>query len=254
MLTNTMMTMMMTFFNYLFNTRGDICGGASVRGEKHIKLKKPNQDAFRIKFSKYGTTLVAADGVGSFEKSHYASKAITKATVKSFLLFEKGCIGRKDITKTINKLYGKYVRKKYHSSTASTCMFVTLSNKYGVFAGQVGDGLCYLNINGEGYILKKKTDEFLNTADAIFPSDEHVNWTTKHFDLTNDDSIKIMIATDGVSETIISGMEADCLEYYLKDISEKNAFLSGKTLKEHLINWNVKASTDDKTMIIFSRG
>ena len=250
---NTMMTMM-TFFNRLFIRKGDICGGASVRGEKHVKLKKPNQDAYRIRHSKYGTTLVAADGVGSFEKSQYASKAITKATVKSFLLFEKGNIGRKEITKTINKLYGKYVRKKYHSSTASTCIFVTLSDKYGLFAGQVGDGLCYLSINGEGYILKKKTDEFLNTADAIFPSDEHINWTTKHFDLTNNDSVKVMIATDGVSETIISGMEANCMEYYLKDISEKKITLRDKTLKEHLSNWNVKASTDDKTMIIFSRG
>ncbi len=249
----TMMTMM-TFFNTYFRQSNDICCGACVRGEKHIKLKKPNQDAMLIKYTKYGTIIAVADGVGSLEKSHYASKAIVKATAKSFILFEKGLIGRKEITKTINKLYGKKVKRKYHSRAATTGIFVVLSRMHGMFAGQVGDGICFIDLNDEIVVLKKKVDGFLNTADAISPLDDTVRWTTKHFDVSSDDAVKVMIATDGVSETIIPGMEKECLDYYLSEVSGESKYKRNSIMKKHLQNWNVKASTDDKTMIVFSRG
>ena len=82
---STMMMTMMTFFNSYFRHSNDICCGACVRGEKHIKLRKPNQDAMLIKYTRYGTIITVADGVGSLKKSHYASKAIAKATAKSFV-------------------------------------------------------------------------------------------------------------------------------------------------------------------------
>ena len=246
-------TTMMTFFNKYFRQSKDICCGSCIRGEKHKKLKKPNQDDMIIKYTKYGTIIAVADGVGSLDKSHYASKAILKATAKSFILFEKGLIGRKEITKTINKLYGKKVRKNYRLRAATTCIFAVLSQTHGMFAGQVGDGICFIDINDEVTILKKKIDGFLNTADAISPLDEVVHWTTKHFDISDDDRIKVMIATDGVSETIIPGMERACLDYYLSEVSGESRYKRNSIMKNHLLNWNVKASTDDKTMIIFSR-
>lgn len=249
----TMMTMM-TFFNTYFRHSNDICCGACVRGEKHIKLKKPNQDAMLIKYTKYGTIIAVADGVGSLDKSHYASKAIVKATAKSFILFEKGLIGRKEITKTINKLYGKKVKQKYHSRAATTGIFVVLSQMHGMFAGQVGDGICFIDLNDEVVVLKKKVDGFLNTADAISPLDDTVRWTTRHFDVSSVDAVKVMIATDGVSETIIPGMEKECLDYYLSEVSGESKYKRNSIMKKHLQNWNVKASTDDKTMIVFSRG
>lgn len=246
--------MTMTFFNSYFRKSKDICCGATLRGEKHVIQNKPNQDAVLIKYTKYGVILAVADGVGSLEKSQYASKAIVKATAKAFCLFEKEKINRRDITKTITKLYGKAVRKKYRLSAATTCIFAVISNSHGMFLGQVGDGSCYVNLNDNRFILKKKTDEFLNTADAISPLDNNVRWTTKHFKISGNDSIKIMLATDGISETVIPGMENDCLEYYLNDVATKVKYDRNKTIKGHLKNWNVKASTDDKTMIIFSRG
>lgn len=249
----TMMTMM-TFFNTYFRQSDDVCCGACVRGEKHIKLRKPNQDAMLIKYTKYGTIVVVADGVGSLDKSHYASKTIVRATAKSFAMFEKGLIGRKEITKTINQLYSKRVRKNYRSRAATTCIFVVLSHAYGMFAGQVGDGICFINLNDDIVILKKKVDGFLNTADAISPLDDTVRWTTKHFDISSDDTIKVMIATDGVSETIIPGMEKECMDYYLSEVSTESKYKRNFIMKKHLQNWNVRASTDDKTMIVFSRG
>lgn len=251
---STMMMTMMTFFNSYFRHSNDICCGACVRGEKHIKLRKPNQDAMLIKYTRYGTIITVADGVGSLKKSHYASKVIVKATAKAFVLFEKGKIARKEITKTINEIFRQKIRRKYHSSAATTCIFVVLSNLHGLFAGQVGDGMCYVSLNDEKVILKKKVDEFLNTADAISPLDNKIHWTTKHFDISNDDRIKVMMATDGVSETIIPGMENECLEYYLEEVKDVSKYKRDSVIKNHLINWNVKASTDDKTMIIFSRG
>ena len=236
-----------------FNNKKEHYAGSSVKGQNHKKLNLPNQDSYLIYRNKKIVVLAIADGLGSHKYSKVGSKAVVKAVKSTFIDFENGGVPFKQITSTIYNRFVNSIPKKYVNEAATTCAFVVISEKNGVFAGQVGDGLCYLKINDSSYILKPKTDEFSNIVTPLNPIKENVLWKTKHFNIESNDEVDIMLATDGISEDIIPGKEDGCLEYCISKTKKKIHFLSNMALKKIILNWNVPGSLDDKSIVIYSR-
>ena len=232
-----------------------IClGYATVKGDSHKRMNMPNQDAVLGGQNKFGVVLAIADGVGSHKFSQYGSKAAVRAVQEAFLSFELGKIQTSDITKTVFEIFKRKIPSKCAGQSSTTCIFAYLSNKTGLYVGQIGDGLCCIRINDKFTQLKDKEDCFANLVIPLNASKETAKWKTRHFNVKDSDKIEIMLATDGVSGDIIPGKEEECLNYYLNIIKKTNPFWRKLIIKKQLKAWNVPGSGDDKTMIVFSKG
>lgn len=229
-------------------------GFATIKGDSHKKMNMPNQDAVFAKQNKFGIALAVADGVGSHKFSQYGSKAAVRSVQEAFLSFELGEIQTSDITKTIFEIFKRKIPSKYADQSSTTCIFAYLSNKTGLYVGQIGDGLCYIKINDKFTQLKDKDDCFANLVIPLNASKETARWKTRHFNVKDSDKIEMMLATDGISGDIIPGKEEECLDYYLEKIKKTNPFWRNVIIKKQLKSWDVPGSGDDKTMIVFSKG
>lgn len=243
---------MMTMMTYS-KKKKEYLASACVRGKIHVKEKLPNQDSILTASNKYGVIMSVADGLGSHRFSKKGSKAAVRAVKKSFMMFEKGKISFKEITATIFKLFKENVKESQRAEASTTCVFAVLSYKHGLFVGQIGDGMCYIRINGEEVLLKKKDDEFTNIVTPLNPSKNEARWKTKHFNINEEDSIEILLATDGISEDIVPGKEGECIEYYLGEIKKYARIFFNFILRRFILNWDVPGSGDDKSIIIFQK-
>ena len=229
-------------------------GYASVRGQSHIATKTPNQDAVKIRKTQYGITLVVADGVGSHKYSQIGSRTIVKSVTDAFYMFESGQIPVTDITATAYKLFKKRVPKSKNTQSSTTCIFAHISEKHGLFVGQVGDGACYIELNDTFTTLKGKESEFANLVVPLNPSLESAEWHTRHFKADKEAKLRILLATDGVSNDIIPEKENQCLGHYCNEVKNIDAFGRNRFIRKTLKHWDVPGSSDDKTMIVYSRG
>ena len=229
-------------------------GYSCIRGKSHVASNLPNQDAVLVEIGKHGITLAVADGVGSQAYSQIGSHVAVTSVKEAFSEFENGLIPIANITKTIFEKYKSGVPEKIRDQSSTTCVFAYLSNISGLFLGQIGDGVCYFKVNDAFSILADKSADFANIVHPLNASKTEAKWKTRHFSLRGDESIKILLATDGVSADIMPTKEEECLNYYCNKLSKWPRILRNLRVKLYLKNWNVPGSNDDKTMIVFWRG
>jgi len=234
--------------------KSEYYGYASVRGQSHAATNTPNQDSVKVRRSQYGITLVVADGVGSHRFSQIGSRAIVKSVTDAFFMFESGKIPVTDITATAFKLFKKRVPVNKNTQSSTTCIFAHISEKHGLFVGQVGDGACYIEINDNFTALKGKESEFANIVVPLNPSLDTAKWHTRHFKADSETKLKILLATDGVSNDIIPEKENQCLEHYCTELGKIGMLGRNLFVRRTLKHWDVPGSSDDKTMIVYSRG
>ena len=240
--------------NFKNKDANEFVGAYSLRGESHQATHTPNQDAYIIEKSRYGVTLAVADGVGSQKHSQIGSRAIVKAVARAFRLYETNRIPVSEITATAFALYKKAVPASKRAQASTTCVFAYISEKNGLFIGQVGDSVCYLKINERFLVMQGADAEFSNVVLPLCAEWDEARWKTRHFALTDSSVIQIMLATDGVSNDIIPGKEEECLDFYVSKIQGLDVAKGKKTVKSILQNWDVPGSGDDKTMIVYLRG
>ena len=231
-----------------------VLGFATLRGDSHKKTHMPNQDAVIGRTDKFGTVMAVADGVGSHKYSQYGSRAAVRAVREAFSNFEMGKIPNSEITKTIFEIFKRNIPQKYLSQSSTTCLFAYLSRQTGLYVGQVGDGLCYIRINGQFTQLKDKEDDFANLVKPLNATKETAKWKTRHFNVNSQDKIELMLATDGISGDIVPGKEEQCLDYYVSKMKTTRSVWRNVVIKQQLRKWNVPGYSDDKTMIVFSKG
>ncbi len=229
-------------------------GYSCIRGKSHVASNLPNQDAVLVEMGTHGITLAVADGVGSQAYSQIGSQSAVVAVREAFFEFEHGLIPVASITKTIFEKYKGGVPERLRDQSSTTCVFAYLSNTYGLCLGKIGDGACYFKVNSSFSILAEKSDDFANIVHPLNALKNEVKWKTRHFSLHGDESIRLLLATDGISSDIVPGREEDCLNFYCHKLSKWPQILRNLRVKLYLRNWNVPGSNDDKTMIVFWRG
>ena len=214
---------------------------ASVRGSEHIRNNIPNQDACFSKYDGNIIVLTVADGLGSREKSHHGSAIIGETVYYSFKKWiENGSI-------YLNKLISLIIQNwesKFNNTNeyATTCLF-TVIYKNKIYVGQIGDGILSYIINDSVHILIKPNKEFANVTNSI--ANSLVNdWVVRSIDLNANDKIAILMATDGIADTLLTDKIGSFVNYMItninKDIEYRNNFLE-KLASE----WE---SIDDKTI------
>ena len=226
---------------------------ATICGERHRSRHERNQDAAAVCIGNGYTVMCVADGVGSQRFARRGSHAVVKAVVATFIDFVKGKIGKKQITQTVFARYKSALKEKYRAAAGTTCLFVAITDEHGLFLGQMGDGLCLLQINGEPVFVSDKGEEFLNEVNALSAEADNATWRTKHYNIAQEDSIEVLLTTDGISSDIIPNKEPECLEYFLDKVHSKRGVAANRRLKRCLKNWGKTESSDDKTVVIYER-
>lgn len=225
--------------------------GASCIGKSHVACSIPNQDAYSIKKNRYGVAISVCDGVGSDKNSHFGSKAACKSVYKVFNLYRKQKIAKEDIGSKIEHYYKRYVKLKYRKNAATTCLFAMIYNNSEIIFGQAGDGIILIEVNGKLIVFQEKKDDFSNEVVPLTCNSKYQHWKIKNlkFDFKTNVSLKLIIATDGISEDIIPDKRHTFLNFYYDILKEKNA---SDILKKSIEEWKVPGSDDDKTMVVLS--
>lgn len=224
-----------------------ICGASSI-GKLHITEKIPNQDYFRIKYTKYGVVMAVCDGVGSNRYSQYGSKAASKAVEKVFKLYYKRKIKKEQIGQRIEYYYKKNLCETYRQEAGTTCLFAFVYDNSEIIIGQAGDGLILIRLDGKFLTFQDKSDDFLNEVRPLNCNRRYKDWKIRNlkFDLASNNIFALILCTDGISEDVIPEKRQAFFEYFLK-LSR----LSQSDLQRTLDNWDAPGSIDDKTVITF---
>lgn len=228
-----------------------IVTGASVIGAVHLRQHTPNQDAFKYRTYGYGCVMAVADGVGSDEYSHYGSRAAVQAVHEAFCAYVRRDISRTQITRTITKFYVSHLKKCYHSSASTTCLFAAHIVNQGLYLGQIGDGMICGSISGQPYMLRSAADSFTNIVTPLSPMRANPVWNTKFIPEDRLKSICLMLATDGISEDILPNKESDFASYLVDHIKARKPGERQKKLVHILENWETPQSLDDKTIVLY---
>lgn len=225
--------------------------GASVTGLTHIHQHMPNQDAFKYRNYGYGCVMAVADGVGSDRYSHFGSKAVVQAVHEAFCAYVRGDISRTQITKAIYRHYVSILKKRYQLAASTTCLFAAYIFDQGLYLGMIGDGIICGCINSQPFVMQKEFDSFTNTVKPLSPQRTNPTWTTKFIPVSRLNSIRLMLATDGVSEDILPNKEPDFASYLIDCISAWRTEDRQIKLTNLLEHWETPKSLDDKTIVLF---
>lgn len=247
-MTTIMMMKMMMSHGIIKDNPSYYSIGYSEIGPSHIANHKPNQDFFLIRQKSLYKVLVVADGVGSHEYSQYGSKAVCKSVVKTFARVAKGKVADEDILQSIYDGYKKRLPKKASGKAGTTCLFCSIIGDK-MYLGQAGDGSCSVKIDQKFKRGKrKKSDEFLNQVVAIKDTREYNDWLYNVIDISNVQSIDIMLMTDGLSEDIIPSKASDFMDYVFDKVESQSSRVGA--LKSIVSDWEDTGSLDDKTIAI----
>ena len=122
-----------------------------------------------------------------------------------------------------------------------------------VFLGQLGDGNVFYDIGKGVSVLKEKDDDFANLTTGMGNLRSFEEWTLKSFVLS-DQSVKICLMTDGVSETLIEDRRKDFVELIWKRMFEKTNIVERNNMIYKLLReWNPINSGDDRTLVSYEK-
>ena len=227
-------------------------GGASVIGALHTKEGIPNQDSFLIKkkfWRKNCIVNVVADGIGSHKHSDIGSKAIVNAVYRNASLLNK----ESNLNKFIERVKKDYLRNLNGFSPeecGTTCIFaIVFSNK--ICIGQIGDGLCCYDIDGNFDVLNERDSDFLNETKSVAEVITSDEWNIKVIPYSQ--SVRVLLATDGISDDLIPEARSVFLGRLSKAFMGLDNEKICNAISEVINGWDRPHSFDDKTMVVCVR-
>lgn len=221
----------------------------SVIGRNHELAGLPNQDAMSVKHFETGVVLVVADGVGSDEHSEFASQSAVEAVMDVFSRVMEKTLEKEDIAETLCSMFAKKLREKFDGTAATTCVFCAHIFNEGVFLGQIGDGICCGYHNGNPFVLVSKDADFTNIVDPLSPVTSPEKWTICQ--LTDCQTIEVLLATDGIADDILPGKEEAFAHHLISTFEAIDEDSRQTTIQEMLQNWETPKSYDDKTIALY---
>lgn len=225
--------------------------GASVVGSAHKCQHMPNQDAYKCCDYGYGCVMAVADGVGSERYSHFGSRAVVQAVHETFCAYVRGDIRRNQITKSIYRFYVSILKKRYQTAASTTCAFAAYIYNQGLYLGLIGDGIICGRINNQPFVIKNESDSFTNIVKPLSLQNPTPVWKTKFISEKYIYSIRLMLATDGVSEDILPNKESGLACYLIDLVNARRTEERQKKLLNLLENWETPKSLDDKTVVLY---
>jgi serine/threonine protein phosphatase PrpC len=217
--------------------------GISAKGEAHLKLGKPNQDAIGYNSLDDSFVLAVSDGLGSCERSQIgAQKAVSLCNdifieiADAQLPFKAESIMERLIN-LWNESFPALVAKEY-SATLKAVFF--RNNE--LIALSVGDGLLFVRANNIVHAIETVESGFVNET-ACLSNGMRLN-VFKTIRIEKVQNAFVFMCTDGVSNSISEGREQEMFEKIatLEDIHELRADM------ESMLSEMSEYNSDDKTL------
>ena len=229
--------------------------GASTRGPGHKLSNTPNQDAWIFRELSWGFVGVVADGLGSHAYSQIGSKAVCRSVIKAINLWRKYPASPEELLlQLIHNIWQLELGSNDPSLCGTTCLFVCgIADQDKLVVGQLGDGIVYLQLDEASRVITNKTDEYTNLTSSIHNS-KISDWICESICIENR-KIRLLLATDGISEDLIQSRINDFVDYVdcgameKKTQAEKNMFV-----KRMQIEWPTPMHSDDKTLLMIKVG
>jgi serine/threonine protein phosphatase PrpC len=223
--------------------------GISAKGEAHLKIDKPNQDAIGFNSIDGAFVIAVSDGLGSCNNSQIgAQKAVSLCNDIFIEIIDKQISFKpENIVKRFlllwNETFPGVVAKDYSATLKAVFL---LNNE--LIAISAGDGLLLIRIDNTYHTLDKKEDEFINETVCLSYGMNPDIFKTIKIEKVN--CVFVLICTDGVSNTISEGCEQKLTEEILsiKDINELRA-----EIEKMLIEMS-RYNSDDKTIGLVKYG
>lgn len=227
--------------------------GASTIGLSHIKKYEVNQDFFLIDKTSTGIVFVVADGHGSHKFADVGSKAVCQSVADAIRKLERENPENLDLNillLEIKRIWEYKILPKNKEECGTTCLFAFLNDTF-LYVAQLGDGEIYTEIDGNFSLLKEKDDEFTNFTNGMSRVESTSEWFFKIYDIRNKE-IRLALMTDGISETLIDGIERKFFEAMHKE-SERlfTNTARAKKIEKIIKNWDKNHSGDDRTIILY---
>ena len=213
--------------------------------------KEVNQDNYKVTETKHYLVLSVADGLGSSQHSDIGSLYAVKAIKKAIIEWRN--LKNKDINiliQMINFYWNLYIKDANYKKDdcQSTCLFIYIDKlTQEVTIGQLGDGMIYFKSDNTIY-LSDNSDDF-NYTKSLGKSIKMSDWNTFHSKI-NLNNLKCFLATDGISDDIVTKREEEFLDTLIFKMADKNLKSRKNILKSILKKWLTKFHRDDKTICI----
>lgn len=229
--------------------------GASSRGPGHKLNDIPNQDAWVFKNLSWGFVGVVADGLGSHVHSQIGSKAVCRAVINAFNLWRKYPTSPEELLlQLIQSIWLLEIGRIDPNLCGTTCLFVCgIADQDRLVVGQLGDGIVYVQFNGELRVITNKTDDYTNITSSIHNS-KISDWICESFEMENQ-TIRLMLATDGIAEDLIQSRISDFVDYVDSGAMQKKTQVEkNKFIKRMQVEWPTPMHSDDKTLLMIKVG
>ena len=212
-------------------------------GAAHKNSKYSNQDSLLYKRTSDGNYIFAvADGVSSCKKAKEGSAAAVQAVcelAERMEIMTSSTLKQEIYSLWKNKIPGNW------NEYGTTLNFAYISGGK-IILGRIGDGVACASINFNNFIMSQ--DESLFYSNETFAFGEYFPisaFETRESPLAFNDSIDIVLMTDGVSKELDLQSMPDLLQYLSSRRNEAD-FLG------ELENWIVelnRKNDDDKTLL-----
>lgn len=227
-------------------------GGLSEKGIN----KKRNQDAYRIGIdeNKEFAYIIVADGLGSCEFSDIGSSRVVeiiedwilnKLSNYSFLSDNVANILIKRIVEAWNSSFESNEIHEY-----DTTVHLALFFKGRFLLGGIGDGMVL--VDADDIIHKdliKDNDLFSNVTNSMCSLNvEELLEFEILSEVSCQEKISIIIATDGISDDLIPEKKLTLPRYFIESINKDGIKGLQDELKDWLMNWETEGHSDDKTL------
>lgn len=217
--------------------------GISTKGEAHLKIDKPNQDAIGFNSIDGAFLIAVSDGLGSCNHSQIGAQKAVSLCNDIFIEIIDGQISFKpeNIVKRLlvlwNEAFPGVVAKEYSATLKAVFM---INNE--LIAISAGDGLLLIRIDNTVHTLGNEEGEFINeTACLSYGMNPEIFKTTR---IEKVKRVFVFICTDGVSNAISEGCEHKLVE-------EINSMENIQELRTEIEKMFVEMSmynSDDKTI------
>jgi hypothetical protein len=185
-------------------------------------------------------TVAVADGVGSAPLGSLGSH-----TAVTLVLGEVRDAARAGVLpRAIGELLSRRYREVSHADreVATTCLFAVATEE-DVYVGQAGDGLAGVLLTEGWRALASDRGEWANQTDALPRASVRCQaWPRR-------DVLAVFLATDGVSDDLVPGREADLVRALVAFAAEGPAALRAR-LHTWLTAWPTRGSVDDRSVAL----
>jgi serine/threonine protein phosphatase PrpC len=228
--------------------------GGTVRGPRHKKEERENQDSWLKTCAPFGHLIVVCDGLGSRPASSIGARAACAAVRRAVGLWP-GCASTADpshLVRLIEIIWRLLLTPRNPEDCATTCMFALRERGGHLILAGIGDGMA---------ILRKQDDAIATyggRGDADFGNETAALGAPHRIDdwwiATESPSSgrAVVLASDGVSDDLDTARLGDFVEWLVNDVGQFPATARWRVLRRELSNWPVPHHLDDKTVAVLA--